>query len=94
MDNLGTVYLLHFERKYYHCQHYIGFTVRSNIGDRMDEHVMTDKGSNLVKAVSDAGIKVSLVRAWKGVDRNFERKLKNRKNAPKLCPLCMKEILK
>jgi hypothetical protein len=33
------------------------------------------------------GIGFQIVRTWPG-SRSFERKLKNRKNARKLCPIC------
>jgi hypothetical protein len=37
--------------------------------------------------VNDAGIKWEVARTWTG-DRKFERRLKNGKRAPKLCPVC------
>ena len=83
----GTVYLLHFHEKFHHCQHYIGWTEKDDVGERMAKHA-EGRGSKLLKAVMEKKITVSLVRVWKGEDRNFERKLKNRKKSKQLCPLC------
>jgi hypothetical protein len=38
--------------------------------------------------VMQAGIEFKIVRIWDDVDRDFERKLKKRKNAKYLCPNC------
>lgn len=39
------------------------------------------------EAAARAGIGWTLARTWDG-DRNLERRLKNRHNGPKLCPIC------
>jgi len=41
-------------------------------------------------AVSRASIGWTLARTWKG-GRDLERRLKNRHNSPKLCPICRGE---
>ena len=79
------VYLVHFGRKLKHAQHYIGYT--NNLLSRIRRHVRGD-GSKLFKAFIDNKISFIVVRVWLGVDRKFERKLKNRKNTPKFCPIC------
>lgn len=78
------VYLLHFSKAYKRVRHYIGST--TNLEERVREH-MNGQGSKLMKAVSKAGIKVTIARTWSG-DRNFERFLKNQKNSKRFCPLC------
>jgi predicted GIY-YIG superfamily endonuclease len=78
------VYLIHFDKPYKHAQHYIGFT--DNLDARLDRH-HGKHGSKLLKAVEAAGISFKVVRTWDG-DRAFERKLKNRKNASRYCPIC------
>lgn len=88
----GTVYLLHFEpglrvRDGVYARHYIGWTSQPP-EDRLAEH-MAGNGSPLVKAAVAAGADVRIARLWFGVDRHFERRLKNRREAPRLCPLCV-----
>jgi hypothetical protein len=42
----------------------------------------------LFQVAKERGIGFDVVRIWEDGDKNFERKLKNRKNSPKLCPIC------
>lgn len=78
------IYLLHFERPYFHARHYLGFSDAPE--KRIDRHT-AGHGSKLVAAVIDAGIGFELARVWDG-DRNLERKLHKRKNSCRLCPIC------
>lgn len=87
MPEKGTVYLIHFERPYHHARHYLGWT--KDVDRRFEEHTK-GQGSPLVKAVVDAGIRVSVVKTWPDKTRNFERRLKKLKNTPRLCPVCGK----
>lgn len=83
-----TVYLLHFESKLAHAQHYIGFTEsEQTLPARLDHH-RAGSGARLMRAVTEAGIPWSLARVWPAGSRSFERQLKNRKNTPVLCPTC------
>lgn len=86
-----AVYLLHFSEKYRHAQHYLGFTSISPF-KRYCRH-LAGRGSPLVYAAVRAGIEVDLVKVWMHEDRKFERKLKNQKNAKKLCPRCRKQFM-
>jgi hypothetical protein len=81
----GTVYLLHFDRPYFHAKHYLGFTP-GEVEDRVREH-QCGRGARLVEVVTNAGIALELVRTWNG-DRKLERRLKSRHAAPRLCPTC------
>jgi predicted GIY-YIG superfamily endonuclease len=81
----GTVYLIHLAKPYKHARHYIGWS--DNLPHRMTLHER-GCGSPLLKAASAAGIAWSVVRTWEQADRHFERRLKNRKEAPTLCPVC------
>jgi predicted GIY-YIG superfamily endonuclease len=81
----GTIYLIHFESPLAHAKHYLGWT--NNLEKRLIRH-KNGNGSALMRAVKKAGIDWTLVRVWEGKDRFFERALKNRKNTPKLCPIC------
>jgi predicted GIY-YIG superfamily endonuclease len=83
----GTVYLLHFDRPIspkHTAQHYIGWT--SYLPGRALAHLQ-GRGARLTQVARERGIGFVIARTWPG-DRYFERYLKNRKNAPKLCPIC------
>ncbi len=81
------VYLIHFEQKFHHCQHYIGFSKDELFESRLKHH-LKGSGSRLIRAVNKAGIKWSVVKTWPDADGNFERKLKNYKKASHFCPIC------
>jgi predicted GIY-YIG superfamily endonuclease len=83
----GTVYLLHFDRPYKHARHYLGWA--SNLDARLQSHA-NGNGARLMEVLANAGISFTLARTWTG-DRNLERSLKNRKCAPRLCPICANE---
>ena len=80
-----TLYLIHFEQKYEHARHYLGLS--NDLKRRLEEH-RSGQGNPLLKAVTEAGIPWQVVRTWKDADRMQERQLKNRHNAPRLCPIC------
>jgi predicted GIY-YIG superfamily endonuclease len=80
----GTVYLIHFRKPYRHAKHYLGYT--ENLDKRLTDHVC-GMGARLMEVVTDAKIDWKVVRTWPG-DRRLERQLKNRKEAPALCPVC------
>lgn len=85
---MGYVYLLHFSRPIcpgHPCRHYLGYTSRT-LSQRLAEH-RSGRGARLVEVATERGIDFVVARTWKG-NRHLERTLKNRKNAPKLCPLC------
>ena len=86
---LGTIYLLHFERAYHHARHYLGWT-EGTLETRLDRH-MVGNGARLVSVVTEAGIGIEIARLWSGT-RELERKFKNRKNSPKLCPICLQAM--
>jgi hypothetical protein len=89
---IGSVYLLHFEPGLpltgnRVARHYLGWAER-DVDGRVAEH-LAGRGSPLVRAVLATGGTVRVARTWAGVDRVFERRLKNRHEAPRLCPLCV-----
>lgn len=87
------VYLIHFDQKLHHAQHYIGFVDEPTHSlDKRVEYHRSGRGSKLLKAVMKKGIEFSVVRIWGEGDRNFERKLKNRKKSSQLCPICNPKI--
>jgi hypothetical protein len=82
----GTVYLIHFDKPYYHARHYLGWT-EGPVDNRLSQH-KSNKGSPLLRALNNIGIDYKIVRTWENVDRNFERQLKNSHNIPRICPIC------
>ena len=80
------VYLIHFQTKLHHAQHYIGF-VDGDLMRRLELH-KSNRGAKLLAAINRQGIEWNVVRVWRGGDRNFERKLKNYKKARCFCPVC------
>lgn len=83
----GTVYLVCFADRLCHAKHYVGWTKDKSTDGRLEYH-RKKRGSRLLAAVVSAGIAFDVARVWKNADRNFERKIKNRKNATALCPNC------
>lgn len=81
------VYLIHFDTKFYHCQHYIGYSDDFLFAARIRHH-MNGSGAALIRAVNLAGIGWSVVRLWPYESGNFERQLKNIKKASSFCPIC------
>ena len=84
MVRQDTVYLLHFDEPYKHARHYLGYT--GNLELRVAEH-RNGTGARLMRAVVEAGISFVVARTWEG-DRAFERRLKQRGSAVRLCPIC------
>jgi predicted GIY-YIG superfamily endonuclease len=82
-----TVYLIHLAQPYHHARHYLGCT--HDLTNRLAMH-RKGTGAKLLRAVSRAGIPFEVVRTWDGY-RQEEVQLKARKNAPKLCPVCLQE---
>lgn len=78
------VYLLHFERPYFHARHYIGYT--DDLERRLGEH-LSGQGSPLVKAVVNSGVAVIVAATFEG-DRDLEKKMKARHKAAHFCPIC------
>jgi hypothetical protein len=88
---MGTVYLIHFDRPIGnpnnprgHAQHYIGYS--DNLAERLLDHAK-GQGSAIMAYLAQTGIGWLVTRTWMG-GRTFERKLKNRKNAKAICPIC------
>jgi hypothetical protein len=80
------VYLIHFDRPLHHARHYIGFCFESTAA-RLARH-MAGNGAKILRALNAAGIAYRIVRTWDEGDKVLERKLKGRKNAKRLCPVC------
>jgi hypothetical protein len=84
----GMVYLLHFDRpisERHTAQHYIGWSI--HLPSRAIAH-LRGRGARLTQVARERGIGFVIAAAWPG-DRHLERRMKNRKNAPRYCPLCL-----
>lgn len=91
---MSVVYLLHFDRPIspnHTCQHYIGYATR--LGERLTVH-RKGHGARLTQVALERAIGFTCVRTWHGRGRSFERKLKNRKSANDLCPICQGKPVK
>lgn len=86
------VYLIHFDKKLAHAQHYIGFAEdQRTFETRIKQHrskAKKTKGAKLLRAVNIAGIGWDVVKVWEDGDRTFERSLKNKKKTSCICPVC------
>jgi len=80
---------VHDRKPHFHAKHYLGYA--EDLAARLERH-RAGNGARLMEVVSAAGITWRLARTWPG-DRQLERKLKNRKEAPKLCPICNPKAL-
>jgi len=87
-SNAGTVYLIHLETPIAHSRHYIGW---SRYFKQRIRHHRNGTGARFLAEAVRRGINFDVARVWKNADGNFERKLKNRKNARLLCPACREE---
>ena len=83
------IYLLHFSTPIapgkHTTQHYIGFCDH-DLDARLNAH-RAGRGARLCQVARARGITFQLVRVWSG-DRTRERRLKNRHEGPRLCPIC------
>lgn len=93
-----TVYLICFEQAIGNpansramARHYIGYAGRG-LERRLREH-RRGNGARIMAAVVAARVGWMVVRTWRG-GRDLERRLKNRKNAGKLCPVCRGWLLR
>ena len=84
------IYLLHFDKPIspaHTCQHYIGYA--DDWEGRIEAH-RAGHGARLTEVANERGIGFVVVRVWVG-DRELERRIKNRKEGPALCPVCNPE---
>jgi predicted GIY-YIG superfamily endonuclease len=82
-------YLIHFDQPLRHARHYLG--AAEDIPSRLADH-WAGNGAKIMAAVDRAGITWKLARTWP--TRSFraaigvEIALKNRRDSPRLCPIC------
>jgi predicted GIY-YIG superfamily endonuclease len=81
---VSTIYLLHLDKPLRHARHYVGLA--DDLDARLERHA-SGNGARMLAVCRERGITWRLVRTWQG-NRRLERQLKNRKDAPALCPVC------
>lgn len=84
---MGVVYVIHFERKYYHAQHYIGWA--KVLEPRIKRH-RQGQGSRLLAHLNKIGIAWEVVFTKPGTGDD-ERAMKNRHKSSHFCPKCKKK---
>jgi hypothetical protein len=82
---VGTIYLIHFDQPIAHAQHYLGWT--SDLPGRLKDH-FSGQGSPLIRAAARV-TSVRVVRTWVG-SRTDERRMHNRHENPRMCPVCQR----
>lgn len=83
----GTVYILHFDAPIsdsHTTAHYVGFT--TDLEARIELH-RKGRGARLTQVAAQRGIAFSVVATFPGT-RADERRIKNQKSTPTLCPIC------
>ena len=78
------VYLLHLDPPYLHARHYLGWT--QDLAGRLEAH-REGRGARLLEVQKQASGSFHLARTWPG-GRDRERAIKDRHEAPRLCPEC------
>lgn len=86
----GSVYLIHLGEPMAHARHYIGWA--RSVAARLAHH-RRGTGAGFLAVAAERGIEFDVVRTWQNADKIFERHLKNRKNARRLCPVCREREL-
>jgi len=82
---IGSVYLVHFARRFRGKQHYLGLS--TNIPARVKAH-RAGRGAPLLAAVTKQGISWRVARTWAKKDGFFEQRLKCGFALKDLCPVC------
>lgn len=84
---MSAVYVLHIHPAFRHARHYIGWTDAEDVAERLTAHEH-GRGSRLLRAACAAGHKIEIAHVFIGADRNFERRLKKRKDVCTWCRIC------
>lgn len=85
------VYILHFDTKLSHAQHYVGST--TNLKYRLKAHAL-GFAANLTKVIAGHGIGwqlATLLKVERGNFRAIERLIKKQNNGPRYCKICTKQ---
>lgn len=85
----AVVYLIHLSTPLAHAKHYLGKS--KHLAARVAHH-RAGSGAHFLSVCNGAGIEYKVVRTWPDDGNGLERRLKNQKNSPRLCPVCCGEI--
>lgn len=80
------IYIIHFDEKLAHTQHYIGFCRDGTAKRRLKKH-KSGEGARILARLNELGIGYKIVNTLPG-DRDEERRLKKQKNHKRYCPIC------
>lgn len=90
----AMVYLLHFERgigdagkRHGQAQHYVGYCADGTLRERLAVH-RAGRGAAITAYLVGVGIGFEVARVWAPGDKKLERRIKDRKEGPRLCPIC------
>jgi len=82
---IGWLYIIHLDQRLGHAGHYIGWS--QDPAWRLVYHAR-GSGANFMRVVGEAQISWRVAQVITGVDRYFERYVKDRGGASKFCPIC------
>lgn len=85
LRGVGGVYLIHLAQPLAHAKHYLGYA--EDIGARFERHCL-GQGARILRACNLAKIDYTIEAVWVGASRDYERRMKNRKETHCLCPVC------
>ncbi len=86
---MGIVYLLHLDSPLAHARHYVGYSTNGHtLKRRLAHHERGTANCSFTNALHKAGIGFKLARTFKGVDRSYERALKNTHKVKSVCLIC------
>lgn len=91
-EHPGRIYLIHLDegmetRPGVFARHYLGWAGDGNMQGRLHHHA-AGNGAAFMAEVTRRGIAWRVVRLWKG-GRGDERMIKNRRETPRFCPVCV-----
>ena len=83
-----SVYVLHLDPPYKHARHYVGWAHHVK---RRVQHHREGRGARLLEVAVAAGSEVLVGRVFRGRDRTFERRMKQRRWGPleEICRVCL-----
>lgn len=87
------LYLLHFEPRYRHAGHYLGYAKRS-IRDYARQVIAGTRFAPhpLVEHALLAGCTVTIAAVYPGHDRADRRRMRARGSLARICPICLEEL--
>jgi predicted GIY-YIG superfamily endonuclease len=85
------VYILHFDKKLSHAQHYVGYSPsQDTLERRIEEHKKGKSRARIMEVLFERGISFTLAAVLEG-ERDLERKIKKSKHTARYCPICQAE---